>query len=641
MTRAARVALVASLASVGLAWAALTSLHAVAGLALAVALASLLRPRLSALSAPLQGLLLLACGLTGLALTSLLAFSPDVALADRALHRAWAVLGSGSLLLASARTHLRDPEGGVVATVGLGLLCLLACGSVLSGSVYLALLLPTLVLMFMAVRLADSDRTLWARFGTRHRSALLGVCAASGLASALLLAWIPGVYDRASAWALQMLDDEVRVGFHDGPMSLGSLRGMLDSDEIVLRVEGNAGERLRGNAYSEYADAVWRASLHVDPSEVALADGIVGEAADGDEVAVIRYASGEGDRFQRFFLPLQAEAIRLSPSRVRVDSYGIARPADEKSPQEARVRLGSVRRLVPAPPGPADRSLPESLRPPLEKLAAGWTRDATTPLERVRALQHRLESDYRYSLHFERRESADPLLQFLLHDRQGHCEYFASALTLLARASGVPARMVTGYRVSERNPFGDYSVVRERHAHAWAEVHLEGEGWVAVDASPIAGFEGAAARTTPWGPALVDWARVELRRRGPVPLLALLVVVFGGIQLRGLMAGRQKRGRVAKEAQTPTFIAELLRHLKARGWDRGDSETLEAFARRLPPAGELRRPADGAEELLARAAALRYGGEGSPRVLARDIRRWITQVEQSVQSGCADSLPSH
>jgi transglutaminase-like putative cysteine protease len=443
------------------------------------------------------------------------------------------------------------------------------------------------------------------------------------MTSSLLLAAIPVVYDRASSWALQLLDDRVQVGFHDGPMSLGSLEGMLDSDEVVLRITGDVGERLRGNAYSDYADGVWRATLSSDPGVTALADAMAGEAGERDEAAVIRYARGEGDRF---FLPLEAEAVRSTPSQVRIDPYGIARPADKKVPEEARVQLGSRRRLAPAPPGVLDRSLPDVLRPALEEIATDWTREATTPLARVRALQKRLESDYQYSLHFERREGADALLQFLRDDRQGHCEYFASALALLARASGVPARMVTGYRVSERNSLGDYWIVRERHAHAWVEVHLADAGWVAVDASPIRGFEGAAARTTAWGPGLFDWVRVELQQRGPTPLLAVLLVVFGGIQLRGLLSERKRRRAIVVPPVTPGFLTELLTQLHSRGWGRAQSETLEALARRLPLRSESQQPVPGADALLARVAALRYGGQGSPQALAHDIRRWIRNL---------------
>ena len=64
------------------------------------------------------------------------------------------------------------------------------------------------------------------------------------------------------------------------------------------------------------------------------------------------------------------------------------------------------------------------------------------------------------------------LLDFLLVHREGHCEFFASAFVVLARALGIPARLVAGYRVVEHNGFGGYAVVRAKHAHAWGEAYV-------------------------------------------------------------------------------------------------------------------------------------------------------------------------
>jgi hypothetical protein len=70
---------------------------------------------------------------------------------------------------------------------------------------------------------------------------------------------------------------------------------------------------------------------------------------------------------------------------------------------------------------------------------------------------------------------------FLFRTRRGFCEHYTSAFVFLMRAAGVPARVVTGYQGGERNTFGDYLIVRQSDAHAWAEVWLEGRGWTRVD----------------------------------------------------------------------------------------------------------------------------------------------------------------
>jgi len=75
----------------------------------------------------------------------------------------------------------------------------------------------------------------------------------------------------------------------------------------------------------------------------------------------------------------------------------------------------------------------------------------------------------------------DSIDDFLFNTRRGFCEHFASAFTVLARAAGIPARVVTGYQGGEFNPLGGYLIVRQSDAHAWSEVWLDGKGWVRVD----------------------------------------------------------------------------------------------------------------------------------------------------------------
>ncbi len=79
----------------------------------------------------------------------------------------------------------------------------------------------------------------------------------------------------------------------------------------------------------------------------------------------------------------------------------------------------------------------------------------------------------------------DPVDEFLFDSRQGFCEHYASAFTVLMRAAGLPARVMTGYLGGENNPLGDYFIVRQSDAHAWSEVWLRGRGWVRVDPTAV------------------------------------------------------------------------------------------------------------------------------------------------------------
>ncbi len=77
--------------------------------------------------------------------------------------------------------------------------------------------------------------------------------------------------------------------------------------------------------------------------------------------------------------------------------------------------------------------------------------------------------------------ASDAMDEFLFGTRKGFCEHYASAFTLVMRAAGVPARVVTGYQGGEFNTIGNYLLVRQSDAHAWSEIWLDDSGWVRMD----------------------------------------------------------------------------------------------------------------------------------------------------------------
>ncbi len=126
--------------------------------------------------------------------------------------------------------------------------------------------------------------------------------------------------------------------------------------------------------------------------------------------------------------------------------------------------------------------LPEGFNPRTVALGRQWRREAgaggdAAIVGRAMAMV-RAEFGYTLSTPLPGRHSAD---EFLFEWKQGFCEHFSSAFVILMRAAGIPARVVTGYAGGYRNPIGGYWIVRNSDAHAWAEVWLEGRGWVRVD----------------------------------------------------------------------------------------------------------------------------------------------------------------
>lgn len=109
-------------------------------------------------------------------------------------------------------------------------------------------------------------------------------------------------------------------------------------------------------------------------------------------------------------------------------------------------------------------------------------------LEIARAMEaHFLEPGrYRYSLSMAIHDATiDPVEDFLFNRRAGHCEYFASALTLMLRSAGIPARLVTGFKGGELSSDGTLHI-QQRFAHAWVEALIERRTWVTLDGTPAA-----------------------------------------------------------------------------------------------------------------------------------------------------------
>lgn len=123
-----------------------------------------------------------------------------------------------------------------------------------------------------------------------------------------------------------------------------------------------------------------------------------------------------------------------------------------------------------------------------------------------RALAYFREQSFFYTLE-PPPTPTDPVDEFLFDTRRGYCEHYAAAFTVLMRAAGVPARLVTGYQGGSLNPLGNYLIVRQMDAHAWVEVWLQGRGWTQVD--PTAAV----------APDRIEWGMQELRFSPAGPLI--------------------------------------------------------------------------------------------------------------------------
>lgn len=540
-------------------------------------------------------------------------------------------LAVAAVLFASSRHLLARPAGGYGVTALVNGVAVLLASTILIGPIFHVLGALFVVAQVAAMRAADATPLRWRELPPRRcrlLAASVGVAAATTLAAALSL---PPAYD----WASRRLGLELmgsQTGFST-VLELGDLDGMLESDELVLRVYGPRPDYLRGAVYSRYSRGRWLRG-HGEPARPVATRRLAGARAP-DQVEIIAARRAEA----RFFTPLDMRAMAVPDRVAHADFTGVISAAVGLDADRIRFELGPRDSLAPAGPVDEDLLVPEPLVEPLSALARRWASGEDGPEAQARALVRHLRGGFSYSLESRTPRGVDPVVAFLERG-SGHCEYFASALALLARTLGIPARVVAGYRVAELNPIGGHHVVRERDAHAWVEAYFAGRGWVTLDATPPSPATDPGRDRTPWAFALLDelagstaraWLWLTDREPGELlggagVLLVLWLAIrwLARLRARGRGAPRGERGLDYRPPRTS--VVRLLDELARLGEPRADSETLERLATRLARSPTLRPDAgESAADLLVRYAALRYGDRGEPAEIDAGVERWLAR----------------
>ena len=332
------------------------------------------------------------------------------------------------------------------------------------------------------------------------------------------------------------------VGFSDS-VELGQLGEAIEDPSKVMQVNFSDktgrpllvhGEiYLQGAILMNYAEGRWQTGM---PSWNARAE-LLEDVPDPPETGLVRQEIQiEALRHNDLFFV--APFIPLKPTFEMSFDHGRQRlvRADQICSSQFRYKLGTTaivggmqKPLVPRERREATReralAMPEDAGAPalpnLKKLATQWIQESGLPesdrVGRARYLERKLafSDQFKYSLVGQPRDpELDPIEDFLTKNPQGHCEYFATALTLMLRSQGIPARMVIGYKCDEWNAMGGFYQVRQLHAHSWVQAFLRypeipqqllhgqdywpwerNGGWLILDPTPGG---ASAARQTDW-----------------------------------------------------------------------------------------------------------------------------------------------
>ncbi|MBF0470661.1 MAG: DUF3488 domain-containing protein [Gammaproteobacteria bacterium] len=380
------------------------------------------------------------------------------------------------------------------------------------------LLVAVLVLITELIVLNHPQVT---RQDLRQHLRFAGVMVVQALPLMLLLFIL---FPRISAplWSLPRDEGAAKTGVSDR-LSMGDITHLADSNEVAFRVDFEGEPPPAGELY-------WR-------------------------VFVMSYSDGRNWRplslphLERWHNPASEEradyTITLEPHQqqwlVALEmplllpqglEQKVAMSADYQlqlqQPLKKRLRYRliagdvGVRELLPQELQAA-LQLPAAVNPRTRELGEGWAEAGLSGEALVRhALQLLVEEAFYYS-RTPPPLGANAVDQFLFESRRGFCEHYAAAFVTVMRAAGLPARVVTGYQGGELNPVGEYLIVRQADAHAWAEVWLEGRGWTRVD--PTAAIPPERVENPG------DGSRFDSLAADPLPASGVVWLVRGWRQL--------------------------------------------------------------------------------------------------------------
>jgi transglutaminase-like putative cysteine protease len=345
-----------------------------------------------------------------------------------------------------------------------------------------------------------------------------------------------------------------------------SVRGTL-SDDVVMRVRASEPAFWRGQTFAEFDGRRW----HADDDVGALLEAPVVEVP--SSIGNIRLASDvDVDEFiQTYYFERELPSVVFHaerPLQVYIESDVWARP-DGALRAATTLPPGSVYTVVSARPrvdaarlerqgDVADRltpygraalehylEVPPSTTPDTIRLADDLASQTSTTYATVRAFEAWLADNVEYDLDAPRPDPGeDAVHDFLFDSRLGFCEQIASAMTVMLRTQGVPARLVTGYVPGERDAVTGVFEVRASDAHAWVEVWFPETGWQAFDPTASVPLSANAEAGTV-GEELLAGLEGFLGRNVDqvLPLLAAAAAAGGCGWLLIVLRRRRERGR--------------------------------------------------------------------------------------------------
>ncbi|MCU1271734.1 MAG: transglutaminase-like protein [Acidobacteriaceae bacterium] len=500
------------------------------------------------------------------------------------------------------------------------------------------------------------------RVQSAHRKLSFAIVAIAPVLLLLILIGASGIFfllPRVSArfMSAETGANDITMGF-SARVELGRIGQIQQSKTVVMHVAidgdsfGAFAPKLRGVALNRFDGRTW-SNTSGKRTVFRGSDGRFDLALRNSQVAPARGRSihyrvtMEPFVTEVFFLLAEPQSLEGTYRAVSEDSDGDVFDLDNEHPvtryeANSEIRTPSRKSIqltgdsYPAQIQQDYLQLP-TLDPRIKPLTEKVVSAATTPYTRATAIENYLRTHYGYTLQLASSTPADPVADFLFVRRHGHCEYFSSAMAVMLRVVGIPARVVNGFAGGEFNDINSQYVIRASDAHSWVEAYIPGEGWLAFDPTPgggngqphsqwdrlmlyvdamssfwrewvvnydlahqlrltqdaTHGSRAIVGQAQSWGRIHYDrmlaWARYAEARLGASTVkwgvrtvvavaLCLLIISIPRLLLLFQKIRVARRPRQAPRLAASIWYERMLRQTAKRGWTKSPAQTPEEFA---------------------------------------------------------------
>lgn len=588
------------------------------------------------------------------------------------------LVGAGDQISTTIAPVPATPEILFLITAAIGLVATSVYLAAVGAGAPAAAGVPLLATFAVPAALADDLLPSWAMLAAAAGFGLLLVArrgARRQLVGGVALVAVAGALSLAIGAAAGFIGTAGRFADGSGPGGAGSttgvglspfaaLRGQLTQSEPTELFEVSGLPQptyLRALTLREFQPEQGWTVVSPDPGP-ALPATISANTADGAvaDVTISNLA------FRDYWLPLYGVPLTVGSITADRWSYDV-RGATAYTSRPRQEDSWTERALLPAPSlaqlraargaGPGREFLAvDRVDPRVGQIARQVVGNAETDVDKAIALQEYFTgpgTQFRYTLSTAPSGGDDALVEFLTVGKQGFCEQYASAMAVMLRTVGVPARVVVGF--TGGTPDGDRRIISTSDAHAWVEAWFPGVGWTTFDPTPLAdgrtitppyvtealaqlaGDGSGADPTTPQDetavpsaapqeppplPADQQPATDDPAGGGGIPLwpfvVAAVVVALGlAVAAPAILRGRQRGRRLAAvsaggQAAAGAAWEELLAESADRGVPTRPSDTVRGTARRMIREHRLGSEAQRALRHLVGAVEASWYGSGHP-----------------------------